>query len=116
MDNTELNIKKKKIKGFEEQDILIEELSHAISRASRETESSIRIHVTEGLYDALEKRHIPFKKTKALTVEEKQKFINDIVINTIKRAKLVVWTDKILEESNRAYNDWKIIYRPNELE
>jgi hypothetical protein len=111
------NFKKQqeRLTGYEEQEILIDMLSSSIGRVVGTEEGALKIYVKQSLNDALVKRKAAFKDIKYTTQDEKTRFVNDLVINTIKRAKLVADADKIVPECNRAYDEWKQKYSPGEI-
>lgn len=101
--------------GYEEQEILIDRLSGCISDIVGMNHQTMKMYVSKGLEDALEKRHKKFRDIKATTQDEKTRFVSDVVYNTIKRAKLVQSVDKIIPECNRIYDEWKHEFRPEEV-
>lgn len=105
----------KTITGFDEQEELIKLFASTISSISEMSEGMLSLHLKQALNDVLEKRHTTFKKIKAYTIEEKKQFIHDLVIITIKRAKLVNAVEPILVKCEKAYESWKKIYRPEEV-
>jgi len=111
----EFEKQQKNIKGYDEQEILVELLSTTISKISGMSSGTLGLHIKQSLTDVLEKRHTSFKKIKTLTNEEKGQFVHDLIIMTIKRAKLVGSVDRILAESEKAYDEWKKKYRPEEM-
>ena len=105
----------KTLTGFEDQEELIKLFASTISSISGMSEGMLTLHLKQSLNDVLEKRHTTFKKVKTFTVEEKKQFIHDLVIITIKRAKLVSTVEPILMECEKAYESWKKVYRPGEV-
>ncbi len=117
MDDIEkLKKKRENLTGYEEQEILIDMLAETIGKTAGMNTDSLKYDIRESLYDALEKRHLKFKDIKTQTAEEKKSFVNDIVINTVKRATLVEKVDEIIEECNKTYTKWKKKYRPGEID
>lgn len=106
---------KKTITGFEEQEELIKLFATAMSSISGMSEGMLSLHLKQALTDVLEKRHTTFKKVKAFAVNDKKQFIHDLVINAVKRAKLVNTVDSIIVECEKAYESWKKIHRPEEV-
>ena len=111
--------KQKKIKetmaGYDEQEKLIDMMSSSIANIVEMNASTLRLSVDQALNDALKKRDAAFKDIKFVSQNEKTEFVNDLVIQTVKRAKLVGSVDEIVEECNKVYDEWKIKYRPEEV-
>ncbi|HOO71632.1 MAG TPA: hypothetical protein PK926_07710 [Spirochaetota bacterium] len=103
---------KQQSSGYRDQEELIDVLSESISTLGDLSKGMIVLHLRQSLIDCLEKRGTTFKKIRSLPPEEKETFINELVINTVKRAKLVGSVDKIIESCNSAYDAWKKKNRP----
>ena len=115
MEFSEYHEMHKKMKGYEEQEILIDMLSEKMGEITGMQAGTLKLFVSQALMDSLEKRKMPFKKIKYATQEEKTKFVDEIVINTVKRAKLVASVDEIIIQCHKVYEDWKHKYRPEEV-
>lgn len=115
MDNRKYLEKQKTITGYEEQELLIDMLADTIEKIAQKSEGSMRLYVRQGLDDALQKRNKTFKDMKFTPIEERNNFVYDIVINTVKRTKLVASVDEIVNSCTKVYSEWKKIYRPNDI-
>ena len=54
-----------------------------------------------------EKRKTKLKKIKFNEQTEKDKFINEVITNTIKRSTLIESADKIFNTCTQVYDSWK---------
>ena len=84
---------KKKLTGYQEQEVLIQLFAACIAGIVGMNEETLKLYLSQALQDALDKRKMTFKHVKSIPKEEKVKFINDLVLYTVKRAKLVSSVD-----------------------
>jgi uncharacterized protein (DUF2461 family) len=106
MDNKQALQNKNMLKGSHDQEILMTMLTSMIEDVIKNPRGSIRVFTTQALIDSLEKRNTVFSKVMNNSTDERNKFIKEVVINTIKRAKLVEFADKIMPECDKVYWKW----------
>jgi hypothetical protein len=94
------------LKGSYDQEILMTMLTSMIEDIVQNPRGSIRVFTTQATIDALEKRNTVFSKVMNNSKDERNKFIKEVVVNTIKRAKLVEFADKIMPECDKIYWKW----------
>lgn len=103
----------KNLTGYADQEILIDRLSIAISNFSKMHSGTIRMYVKDALNDALGKRNASFKDMKIRSKEERNNFVKDIVVFSIKRSTLIASFDDIYEACLAVYYEWKKEFRPD---
>ncbi len=111
MKNSQALQNKKMLKGSDDQEILMSMLTSMIEDVIKNPRGSIRVFTTQALIDALEKRNTVFSKVMSNSRDERNKFVKEVVINTIKRAKLVEFADKIMPECDKVYWKWDKQYQ-----
>lgn len=102
---------KNMLKGSNDQEVLMTMLTSVIEDVVNNPRGSIRVFTTQALIDALEKRNTVFSKIMSNSKDERNKFVKEVVVNTIKRAKLVEFVDKIIHECDKAYWKWDKQYQ-----
>ncbi len=94
------------LKGSYDQELLMIMLTSRIEDVVNNPRGSIRVFTTQALFDALVKRNTVFSKIMNNSKDEIDKFVKEVVVNTIKRAKLVEFADKIMPECDKVYGKW----------